>query len=142
MFQASDDDANPCGFVQGRDDNYDMALHIGAIFIILAFSLVGSLLPVLSKHLACLKQMAAIMSYVNAFGVGVVIATALVHMLPPANDALNNACLGLSYPGLANVIAVVAILLLQCLQTELTARFAAPAAPSRRRTSFTATATS
>ncbi|KDO32036.1 hypothetical protein SPRG_03253 [Saprolegnia parasitica CBS 223.65] len=126
MFAAGDDDNNPCGFVQGRDDDYDMALHVGAIFIILAVSLMGSLLPVVSKHLACLQQMATIMSFVNAFGVGVVVSTALVHMLPPANDALNNECLGLSYPGLANVIAVVAILLLQCLQTELTARFAVP----------------
>ncbi|OQR85416.1 Zinc (Zn2)-Iron (Fe2) Permease (ZIP) Family [Achlya hypogyna] len=123
MFQ-DDDDSNPCGFVAGRGDDYDMALHVGSIFIILAFSLFGSMMPVVSKHLSCMKQASAVMSYVNAFGVGVVIATALVHMLPPANEALNNKCLGLSYNGLANVIAVASVLLLQVVQTELTARYA------------------
>ncbi|OQS03929.1 Zinc (Zn2)-Iron (Fe2) Permease (ZIP) Family [Thraustotheca clavata] len=117
-----DEDSNPCGFVPGRDEDYNMALHVGAIFIILACSLAGSALPVLSQKFSCTKQMTFIMQFVNAFGVGVVISTALVHMLPPANEALNNECLNMSYSGLANVIAVVAVMLMQWLQTELTAR--------------------
>ncbi|EQC39492.1 hypothetical protein SDRG_02933 [Saprolegnia diclina VS20] len=112
-----------CGVAAGRADDYDMSLHIASVFIILGLSALGAATPVATKHVTILRHFVTVMPFISAFGVGVVLATALVHILPPANDALNDPCLDLSFPGLANVIAVAAVLVSQWFQTELVARF-------------------
>ncbi|RHY28992.1 hypothetical protein DYB32_005547 [Aphanomyces invadans] len=55
----------------------------------------------------------------NSLGVGIIIATSLVHMLPPGLEALNDPCLNLNYSGLAIVLLVVTMLSMQIMETEM-----------------------
>ncbi|KAF0694320.1 Aste57867_14794 [Aphanomyces stellatus] len=107
-----------CGAVGDMDD-YDTAMHIGAIFIVFAVSIVGSMLPVLSSYVSCLRNNSSILSLLNSFGFGVVVATAFIHMIPSASESLNNPCLNVGYSGLAMVIVVLTVLVMQALETEL-----------------------
>jgi len=108
-----------CGSVSERGDDYNMALHISAIFIIFGVSISGALLPVISKRVACMKKSETIMKCLNAFGIGVVLATSLIHMIPPAMDTLNNPCLNLNYNGLAMVVVLATIFFMQFMESEL-----------------------
>ncbi|KND01589.1 ZIP zinc/iron transporter [Spizellomyces punctatus DAOM BR117] len=87
-MDAPDNAADPCAAeVEGE---YNMALHIAAIFIIMALSFLGTMLPILGRRTAkeklpfqCLKL----------FGAGVILATAFIHMLMPAQMQLTDPCL-------------------------------------------------
>jgi hypothetical protein len=110
-----------CGALEFDADDYDLTWHIISVFLVAGVSLLGSGIPFLASRTRYL-HMPMVMHLLNAFGVGVIFAAAMIHMLPPANEALNNPCLGLSYEGLAQVIAMGTILLIQCLETELVAQ--------------------
>ncbi|KAG9408738.1 high-affinity Zn(2+) transporter zrt1 [Aphanomyces cochlioides] len=116
---ADDDSAVECGAVTKTEDAYDTSMHIAAVFIIFGVSIVGSLFPVVNTHVACLHKSRSVVALLNAFGFGVVIATACIHMIPPAIETLNNPCLNLSYEGLAMVFVVLTVLLMQVIETEL-----------------------
>ncbi|KAG9408736.1 high-affinity Zn(2+) transporter zrt1 [Aphanomyces cochlioides] len=107
-----------CGSVEEKED-YNQGLHTAAIFIVMGVSLVGSFLPVLSSYIACLRNSRSVLDLLNAFGIGVVVATACIHMIPSAIETLNDKCLNLSYEGLAMVIVVATVLLMQATETEL-----------------------
>ncbi|KDO20938.1 hypothetical protein SPRG_14029 [Saprolegnia parasitica CBS 223.65] len=79
----------------------------------------GSMLPVMSSYVPWLRSRATGMEMLSSFGFGVVISTAFVHMIPPAIATLNNRCLGLDYSGVAMVIVLATIYLMQLLETEL-----------------------
>ncbi|OQR84815.1 Zinc (Zn2)-Iron (Fe2) Permease (ZIP) Family [Achlya hypogyna] len=113
------DDHGECGEVEGDPDTYDTNLHIAAAFIVFAASIVGAMLPVISSYVPCLRRNQSGMEMLSSFGFGVVISTAFVHMIPPAITTLNNKCLGLNYEGVAMVIVLATIYLMQLLETEL-----------------------
>ncbi|RHY51483.1 hypothetical protein DYB34_006638 [Aphanomyces astaci] len=108
-----------CGVVLGKDDIYDQKLHIAAIFIVFGVSIFGSFLPVVSSYVSCLRNSQKLLSLLNSFGFGVVIATAFIHMIPAAMEMLGNPCLNMGYPGLAMVIVVGTVFAMQALETEL-----------------------
>ncbi|KAG9408740.1 high-affinity Zn(2+) transporter zrt1 [Aphanomyces cochlioides] len=114
-----DDDKSLCGSVQ-KEDDYDHPLHTAAVFIVLGVSLLGSFLPVLSSYIAWLRNNRPILDILNAFGIGIVVSTACIHMIPTAIETLANKCLNLSYDCLAMVIVLATILLMQVTETELT----------------------
>ncbi|CAK4163339.1 unnamed protein product [Aphanomyces euteiches] len=116
---ADDDSAVDCGAVAKTEDAYDTSMHIAAVFIIFGVSIAGSMFPVVSAHVACLHKSRSVVALLNAFGFGVVLATACIHMIPPAIETLNNPCLNLSYEGLAMVFVVLTVLLMQVIETEL-----------------------
>ncbi|KAF0700544.1 hypothetical protein As57867_008916, partial [Aphanomyces stellatus] len=118
LAHADDIDSGACGAINANDA-YDQAMHIAAIFIIFAMSILGSMLPVVSNYVSCLRNSRKALSLLNSFGFGVVVATAFIHMIPPAIDTLNNKCLNLSYKGLAMVFVVGTVLAMQLLETEL-----------------------
>lgn len=75
-------------------NGYDgrMGLRISAIFVILVSSLLGAMLPViLARHSKMRVGKAFFVA--KYFGSGVIIATAFMHLLSPAEDALRNPCL-------------------------------------------------
>ncbi|KAH9122622.1 hypothetical protein LEN26_003478 [Aphanomyces euteiches] len=113
----ADDDApaTDCGALASTG-YYDQGMHIAAIFIIFGVSILGSMLPVVTKSVAFLRNAIALL---NSFGFGVVIATAFIHMIPPAIETLNNPCLNVGYDGLAMVFVVLTVLAMQSLETEL-----------------------
>lgn len=77
-------------------NSYDghAGLRILSIFIILISSALGAFFPVLSSRYSFIRLPEWCFFIAKFFGSGVIIATAFVHLLQPANEALSNDCLG------------------------------------------------
>ncbi|KAJ7599376.1 ZIP-like iron-zinc transporter [Mycena floridula] len=80
-----------CGSGGGSDTFF--GLRVASIFIILAGSTSGALFPVLAKRSTWLHIPKPIFDFSKYFGSGVIIATAFIHLLSPALDALGSECL-------------------------------------------------
>ncbi|CAL8469946.1 g9488 [Coccomyxa elongata] len=91
-------------------DAFVTQLRIGGLFIILVASAVGAFLPLLSGD----NRLPKVYVLGQAFAAGVVLATGFVHVLPDANTALSNPCLGFTtdYPVAFTLAAFAAILTL------------------------------
>ncbi|RVD82574.1 uncharacterized protein DFL_006996 [Arthrobotrys flagrans] len=89
-------------------------LRISAIFAILAGSMFGAMFPIFAHHSSCLPGQKYILFIVKYFGSGVIVATAFIHLLAPANEALTNPCLNDTITGYpwAEGIALMAVSLL------------------------------
>ncbi|ODQ76899.1 hypothetical protein BABINDRAFT_42638, partial [Babjeviella inositovora NRRL Y-12698] len=88
--------------------------RVSAIFVILITSTVGAYLPILCSKYSFIRLPPWIFFITKFFGSGVIIATAFIHLLEPANDALTTECLGgtfLEYPW-AFAIALMTLFLL------------------------------
>ncbi|RYP17539.1 hypothetical protein DL767_009999 [Monosporascus sp. MG133] len=101
----------------------DMALRIGAIFIILAVSSFACAFPILAVKLPGLRMPADFFFAVRHFGTGVLIATAFVHLLPTAFTLLGDPCLSdfwtEDYPAMPGAIALAAIFLVTIVEMLL-----------------------
>ncbi|CAK4642164.1 unnamed protein product [Aphanomyces euteiches] len=126
---AEDAAADDCGALLNAGEPYDLPLHVAAVFIILGVSFLGSMFPVVAKHVACLRKNPSILALLNSFGFGVVLSTAFVHLIPPAVETFNNPCLNIGYEGLGMVFVVATVLLMQVLETELVLLVTKPAGP-------------
>ena len=105
-----------------NEDAYDQPYHIGAVFILFAVSLAGTAIPFAIQRFGTAGPVVDICHRIGmAFGTGVVLATAFIHMLPPAQAALTNPCVAawfktnLEYPW-APLIAMVTILVLHGIE--------------------------
>ncbi|KXJ88913.1 Zinc/iron permease [Microdochium bolleyi] len=76
----------------GNDYDGRLGLRISAIFVILVGSLLGAMLPVVLARHSKLRVGPAFF-VAKYFGSGVIIATAFMHLLTPAFEALSNPCL-------------------------------------------------
>ena len=69
------------------EGDYDRALHIGSIFILMATSCLGVVLPLilnqLKDHVAT-NIVPTLLNWAKMFGAGVILCTGFVHMLVPA----------------------------------------------------------
>ncbi|CAK7275516.1 low-affinity Zn(2+) transporter zrt2 [Sporothrix epigloea] len=75
-------------------DLSDKGLRIASIFIIFAGSMLGVFLPMLLARTAPRARFAKLSFFVcKYFGSGVILATAFMHLLSPAVEALSDACL-------------------------------------------------
>ncbi|WVQ69139.1 uncharacterized protein L199_007354 [Kwoniella botswanensis] len=79
---------DPCAI---SNDDSRRGLRIGAIFIILVTSLLGTLTPIVFRHTANVPT--PVFDFAKYFGSGVIIATAFIHLLAPAWDELTSECL-------------------------------------------------
>jgi solute carrier family 39 (zinc transporter), member 1/2/3 len=106
----SDSSADPCAL--SLPENYSAGIHVGAVFIILIASLVGSGAPLLAKRVPALAANPHAVVVGKHIGTGVLMALALVHLLVPALEALTNECLSTfwtsTYRSMAAVIALAA----------------------------------
>ncbi|KAJ5693132.1 Zinc/iron permease fungal/plant [Penicillium macrosclerotiorum] len=78
----------------GNDYDGHMGLRISSIFVIMVGSLFGALFPVFARRFSGkggFPQWAFFIA--KYFGSGVIIATAFIHLLAPAEEALTNSCL-------------------------------------------------
>lgn len=77
------------------DNDYDgkMGLRIAAIFVIWVGSTLGAVFPVIAKNNKSLGVPDWSFFIAKFFGSGVIIATAFIHLLSPAEDALRDPCL-------------------------------------------------
>lgn len=78
----------------GSGNEYDgrLGLRISSIFVIMVGSFLGAVVPTIlarSSHMAFPKTAFFIAKY---FGSGVIVATAFIHLLAPANEALTSPC--------------------------------------------------
>ncbi|ORY34667.1 ZIP-like iron-zinc transporter [Naematelia encephala] len=65
-----------------------LGLRIGAIFIIMVTSMFGTLFPIITKRTNTLRKIVPgiVFEFTKFFGSGVILATALIHLLEPAAD--------------------------------------------------------
>ncbi|KAJ3047773.1 high-affinity Zn(2+) transporter zrt1 [Rhizophlyctis rosea] len=93
--------------------DYNKPLHIAAIFIVMAFSFFGTLLPVLFRRLSNSKKLTTPFQAIKLFGAGVILCTAFVHMFVPAQQILGSECLPEvfhEYHAWAGLIALLGVL--------------------------------
>lgn len=76
----------------GNEYDGRMGLRISAIFVIGIGSMLGALLPVAAARTRRMHVPKLAFFITKHFGSGVIITTAFIHLLSPANDALNNKC--------------------------------------------------
>jgi zinc transporter ZupT len=104
--------------VDKRD--YNLPLHVGALFIILFVSFMGCAFPLLASKFPGLRIPARFFFVVRHFGTGVLIATAFVHLLPTAFISLGDPCLGsfwvTDYPAMPGAIALAAVFLVTVIE--------------------------
>lgn len=77
----------------GNDYDGRLGLRVASIFIIWFGSTVGAVFPVFANNNKSLGVPQWAFFIAKFFGSGVIIATAFVHLLSPAEDALRNPCL-------------------------------------------------
>lgn len=76
-------------------NQYDghLGLRVSSIFVILVASSFGAIFPVLAHNFKALGIPSWAFFIAKYFGSGVIVATAFIHLLSPAEDALRNPCL-------------------------------------------------
>jgi zinc transporter 1/2/3 len=93
---------------------------VGAIFIILAVSVAGTLVPIISQKLPPSSANSTIMEAIRTFSFGVMLATGLIHMVNEGIEKLSDEALGpivedYGCLGLAIVLATMVVLhLIEC----------------------------
>ncbi|ABN66261.1 low affinity zinc transporter [Scheffersomyces stipitis CBS 6054] len=78
------------------DNEYDGAhwgARISAIFVIMATSAIGTFFPVLASRYSFIRLPSWCFFIAKYFGSGVIVATAFIHLLQPANESLTDECL-------------------------------------------------
>ncbi|KAJ2167216.1 hypothetical protein GGH16_003952 [Coemansia sp. RSA 560] len=105
-------------YASGVED-WNKGLHIGAIFIVLVVAGLGVFLPVLGHFVPQLHMPRTMLTLGKHLGTGVIIATALIHMLPGGYESLNDPCIGSrmgnfsGWPGTLAIIAIFAMHLIE-----------------------------
>lgn len=77
----------------GNDYDGKLNLRIASIFVILIGSALGALFPVYANRHKGMKVPEWTFFIAKYFGSGVIVATAFIHLLAPANEALTSPCL-------------------------------------------------
>ncbi|CAK7242643.1 MAG: low-affinity Zn(2+) transporter zrt2 [Sporothrix thermara] len=106
-------------------DLSDKGLRIASIFIILAGSTLGVFLPMLLARAAPNARFAKFAFFVcKYFGSGVILATAFMHLLSPAIEALSDECLSDMLPEYdwGHVICLISIMIMFYIEL-MAARF-------------------
>ncbi|KAL4452479.1 hypothetical protein ABPG75_008141 [Micractinium tetrahymenae] len=101
------------------NDGYNLGLHIGAVFILLAVSALGAVLPVVLHISSKSSFVLAVVKMGTFFGFGTILATAFIHMLLPAARNLSSPCLPASwnerYEAWAYLFVVLSIVFMQLI---------------------------
>ncbi|CAF3508493.1 unnamed protein product [Rotaria sordida] len=111
--------SNSCEATGEESELYNLKLRFVSIFVLLIVYFLGASIPVLS---ACIKRLHIPSIIINTgkfFGTGVILATAFIHILPAAMDALTDECLPESwkdYEAYAGLFAMLAILAMQLIE--------------------------
>lgn len=77
----------------GNDYNGMLGVRISSVFVIFIGSAFGAFFPVMASRYSFLKVHPYFFFFCKYFGSGVIIATAFIHLLAPANEALTSECL-------------------------------------------------
>ncbi|KAF8456135.1 ZIP zinc transporter-domain-containing protein [Kalaharituber pfeilii] len=86
---------------------YNKRLRIGAIFIVLVTSAIAVFGPVFLSRFSKIKLTGLVFTIIKQFGTGVIIATALIHLITHANLLFGNPCVGeLKYEATSTAIVM------------------------------------
>ncbi|KAF3942041.1 hypothetical protein ABW19_dt0201341 [Dactylella cylindrospora] len=86
-------------FLNGEGNEYDgrLGTRIAALFTILVVSTLCTLFPVIARRVPRLRIPVYIYLFARYFGAGVIVATAFIHLLQPAYEAIGPAsCVGMT----------------------------------------------
>lgn len=114
--------------VCGEDvDHGNRGLRIASIFILLAASLLGALLPIVSSRTTLFRMPRSIFFICKHVGTGVIIATAWMHLLSPAVATLHHECLAsklgdYDWAFAIGLMTVMVMFLLELMATSLGSR--------------------
>ncbi|ORX59373.1 ZIP zinc/iron transport family [Hesseltinella vesiculosa] len=103
-------------------DNYNLGLRIGSIFILASTSALGIFFPMIAHRISPYTQGSIrdwILTIGRFFGTGIILATAFVHMLPNAFNSFQSPCLTggwLTYGAFAGIFCMLASFSLQLLE--------------------------
>ena len=106
-------------------ESYDIGFRIGALFILLGVSFLGTLIPLASRKVLNDRLYRNLLVILKLFGAGVLVSTALIHMLVPAILLSASPCLpqGLSvyasWPGAMVLFGLLVSNLLQLVITSV-----------------------
>ncbi|KAH8601760.1 ZIP zinc transporter-domain-containing protein [Bisporella sp. PMI_857] len=90
-----------------KDRDYNVNLRIGLLFVILFTSAIGVYAPIILTKLLKFNVSGLVFTVIKQFGTGIIIATALIHLLTHAELMFSNECLGeLKYEATATSIAM------------------------------------
>ena len=92
LLRRQDADPTPA-CATGNDYDGRIGLRIAALFIIWVTSSIGAAFPIFANRHKGLKVPEWVFFICKYFGSGVIVATAFIHLLAPAEDALTNPCL-------------------------------------------------
>ncbi|KAJ4420067.1 low-affinity Zn(2+) transporter zrt2 [Gnomoniopsis sp. IMI 355080] len=76
----------------GNEYDGRLGLRISSIFVIMAGSCLGAVAPIILARSSRMKVPKTAFFIAKYFGSGVIIATAFIHLLAPANEALGSPC--------------------------------------------------
>lgn len=112
-------DRPQCGSGGVRED-YNLPLHVGALFIILTVSASACAFALVVTKVPALRINPRFLFAVRHFGTGVLLATAFVHLLPTAFISLTDPCLpgfwNDEYPAMAGAIALASVFAIATLE--------------------------
>lgn len=94
LLMRRDDDDEPTPSCGSNDYSGMLGARISSVFVVLVASSFGALFPILSSRYSFIKMPWWCFFIAKFFGSGVIVATAFIHLLEPASDALGNECLG------------------------------------------------
>jgi len=134
MHRRQDDGVDRCQSGIAYDPAaYNLALHIGSVFVVLAVSSLACAFPLLVLRFPRLRIPARVLFVVRHFGTGVLLATAFVHLLPTAFISLGDPCLPPfwtdDYPAMPGAIALFAIFIIAGIEMTFSPEKRCCAAP-------------
>lgn len=87
--------------------DYDIPLRIGALFVVMVTSAIGSFGPMLTKKFTRVRLDGYVFTAFRQFGTGVVVATAYVHLMTHAELLFQSRCAGeLKYEATVGAVAM------------------------------------
>lgn len=115
-----------CGCNTLDDNDYDLGLQIGAVFIMFAVAAAGTVVPIVSRKIPQCKSNLIIMEAISSFAFGVVLATSLIHMINEGVGNLSNECLGSiveEYESLGLAFVLITLVFMHFIECESTVFF-------------------
>ncbi|KAG5471529.1 hypothetical protein LSCM1_01623 [Leishmania martiniquensis] len=106
----------------GFTGSYSLGLHVGALFLILFASLLGTAIPLLGKCIPWLVKYPFVFSAAKSAATGVLLSVSTIHLIFEGAEALTEDCvppLLKKYAPLYFLFAMIGVLLMQALDMQL-----------------------
>lgn len=107
---------------EGLHGLYSVGGHVGSLFLILFASVLGVVLPLLTKYVEVLRSNPYAFTIGKTAATGVLLSVSTIHLINEAIVALDEPCVPswlTQYEAYAFLFALVAVLLMQALDLEL-----------------------